>query len=97
VKEFMAHFKNKIGEYDELVTGNVIFQNRMKGVGYISKEDAISYGMTGPSARGSGVQCDIRKLYPYEVYDKVQFDEIIETGSDSFARYQVRMMEMHQS
>jgi NADH-quinone oxidoreductase subunit D/NADH-quinone oxidoreductase subunit C/D len=97
VKEFITHFKNKIGEYDELVTGSVIFQNRMKGVGYISKEDAISYGMTGPSARGSGVQCDIRKLYPYEVYDKVQFDEIIETDGDSFARYMVRMKEMHQS
>jgi NADH-quinone oxidoreductase subunit D/NADH-quinone oxidoreductase subunit C/D len=97
VKEFITHFKNKIGEYDELVTGNVIFQNRMKGVGYISKEDAISYGMTGPSARGSGVQCDIRKLYPYEVYDKVQFDEIIESDGDSFARYMVRMKEMHQS
>jgi NADH-quinone oxidoreductase subunit D/NADH-quinone oxidoreductase subunit C/D len=97
VKEFITHFKNKIGEYDELVTGNVIFQNRMKSVGYISKEDAISYGMTGPSARGSGVQCDIRKLYPYEVYDKVQFDEIIETGGDSFARYIVRMKEMRQS
>jgi NADH-quinone oxidoreductase subunit D/NADH-quinone oxidoreductase subunit C/D len=53
--------------------------------------------MTGPSARGSGVQCDIRKLYPYEVYDKVQFDEIIETGGDSFARYMVRMKEMRQS
>jgi NADH-quinone oxidoreductase subunit D/NADH-quinone oxidoreductase subunit C/D len=97
VKEFIAHFKNKIGEYDELVTGSVIFQNRMKGVGHISKEDAISYGMTGPSARGSGVQCDIRKLYPYEVYDKVQFDEIIETDGDSFARYMVRMKEMNQS
>jgi len=97
VKEFITHFKTKIGEYDELVTGNVIFQNRMKGVGYISKEDAISYGMTGPSARGSAVQCDIRKLYPYEVYDKVQFDEILETDGDSFARYMVRMKEMHQS
>jgi NADH-quinone oxidoreductase subunit D/NADH-quinone oxidoreductase subunit C/D len=97
VKEFITHFKNKIDEYDELVTGNVIFQNRMKGVGYISKKDAISYGMTGPSARGSGVECDIRKLYPYEVYDKVQFDEIIETDGDSFARYIVRMKEMHQS
>jgi NADH-quinone oxidoreductase subunit D/NADH-quinone oxidoreductase subunit C/D len=97
VKAFITHFKNKIGEYDELVTGNVIFQNRMKGVGYISKEDAISYGMTGPPARGSGVQCDIRKLYPYEVYDKVQFEEIIETDGDSFARYMVRMKEMRQS
>jgi NADH-quinone oxidoreductase subunit D/NADH-quinone oxidoreductase subunit C/D len=97
VKEFITHFKNKIDEYDELVTGNVIFKNRTKGVGYISKEDAISYGMTGPSARGSGVQCDIRKLYPYEVYDKVKFDEIIETGGDCFARYIVRMKEMRQS
>ena len=58
----------------------------MKGVGYISKEDAISYGCTGPTARGSGVSCDIRKLYPYEVYDKVQFDEIIETDGDSFCK-----------
>jgi len=49
----------------------VIFQNRTKAVGYISKEDAISYGMSGPAARGSGVQCDIRKLYPYEIYDKL--------------------------
>ena len=97
VKEFIAHFKTKIDEYDELVTGNVIFQNRMKNVGYISKEDAISYGMSGPSARGSGVQCDIRKLYPYEIYDKLQFEEIIETEGDSFARYLIRMKEMRQS
>ena len=97
VKEFIAHFKGKIDEYDELVTGNVIFQNRTKNVGYISKEDAISYGMSGPAARGSGVQCDIRKLYPYEIYDKVQFSEIIETAGDSYARYMVRMKEMRES
>ncbi len=90
VKEFISFFKTKIDEYDELVTGNIIFQNRMKGVGVLSKEDAISYGCTGPTARGSGVNCDIRKLYPYEVYDKLQFDEIIETGGDCFARYMVR-------
>ncbi len=97
VHAFIDHFKRKIDEYDELVTNNIIFQNRTKGIGYISKEDAISYGMSGPSARGSGVQCDIRKLYPYEVYDKLQFDEVIETGGDSFARYLVRMKEMRQS
>ncbi len=97
VHEFIDQFKKKIDEYDELLTGNVIFQNRMKDVGYISREDAISYGCTGPTARGSGVQCDIRKLYPYEIYDKLQFDEIIETGCDSFARYLVRMKEMRQS
>lgn len=97
VKAFIAQYKQKIHEYDELVTGNIIFQNRMKGVGYISPEDAVSYGCTGPVARGSGVHCDIRKIYPYEIYDKLEFDEVLETGGDSFARYMVRIKEMHQS
>jgi NADH-quinone oxidoreductase subunit D len=97
VKDFIQLYKSKISEYDEMVTGNIIFQNRMKGVGYLSAEDAISYGCTGPTARGSGVSCDIRKLYPYEVYNKVEFDEILETGCDSFARYMVRIKEMQQS
>ncbi len=97
VKSFIQLFKDKIDEYDELVTGNIIFQNRMKGVGYLSKEDAISFGCSGPVARGSGVHCDIRKLYPYEVYNQVQFDEVLETGCDSFARYLVRVKEMKQS
>jgi NADH-quinone oxidoreductase subunit D/NADH-quinone oxidoreductase subunit C/D len=97
VKDFIKLFKSKIHEYDELVTGNIIFQNRMKGVGLLSKEDAISYGCSGPVARGSGVSCDIRKLYPYEVYDTIAFDEVLETEGDSFARYMVRVREMHQS
>jgi NADH-quinone oxidoreductase subunit D len=97
VKDFLGEYKLKINEYAELVTGNVIFQNRMKGVGYLTAEDAISYGCTGPTARGSGVSCDIRKLYPYEVYDKLEFDEVLETEGDSFARYMVRMREMNQS
>jgi NADH-quinone oxidoreductase subunit D/NADH-quinone oxidoreductase subunit C/D len=97
VKHFIQLYKSKVSEYNEMVTGNIIFQNRMKGVGVLSKEDAISFGCTGPTARGSGINCDIRKLYPYEVYDKVQFDEIIETGCDSFARYMVRVREMNES
>lgn len=97
VKDFIKLFKSKIDEYDDLVTGNIIFQNRTKGIGVLSKEDAISFGCTGPVGRGSGVHCDIRKLYPYEVYDKVQFEEIIETAGDSFARYLVRIKEMRQS
>ena len=97
VKEFISLYKSKISEYDELVTGNIIFQNRMKNVGLLSPDDAVSYGCTGPTARGSGVSCDIRKLYPYAVYDQVQFDEILETGCDSFARYMVRIREMQQS
>lgn len=97
VKEFMQLYKRKIHEYDELVTGNVIFQNRMKNVGYLSAEDAVSYGCSGPTARGSGINCDIRKLYPYEIYDKLEFNEVLETGGDSFARYMVRIREMQQS
>lgn len=97
VKDFIAHFKNKFPEYDELVTGNIIFQNRTKGIGVLSKENAVSYGCSGPTARGSGVSCDIRKLYPYELYDKLQFDEIIEYGNDCFSRYMVRLQEMKQA
>ena len=97
VKEFISLYKSKISEYDELVTGNIIFQNRMKNVGLLSPDDAVSYGCTGPTARGSGVSCDIRKLYPYAVYNQVQFEEILETGCDSFARYMVRIREMQQS
>lgn len=97
VKEFIKLYKSKISEYDELITGNIIFQNRMKNVGILSKEDAISYGVTGPAGRGSGLSCDIRKLYPYELYNQVQFDEILETGCDSFARYLVRIREMNES
>lgn len=97
VKEFLALYKKKIHEYDELVTGNIIFQNRMKGIGYISAEDVISYGCTGPVARGSGVHSDVRKVSPYSIYNKLDFDEVLETGGDSFARYVVRIKEMHQS
>lgn len=97
VKEFVTQFKHKVTEYEDLVTNNVIFQSRTKGVGILSKEDAISYGCSGPVARASGVSCDIRKLYPYEVYDKVEFDEVLDTAGDSFARYLVRVREMNQS
>ncbi len=97
VHEFIKMFKSKIDEYDELVTNNTIFMERMQGVGVLSKEEAISYGTSGPVARGSGVNCDIRKLYPYEVYSKLQFTEILETAGDSYARYLVRMKEMRQS
>ena len=97
VHAFIDLFKSKMDEYDELLTNNVIFRARARGVGILSAEDAISYGCTGAVARGSGVRCDIRKLYPYEIYDKLRFEEILETGCDSYARYMVRMKEMRQS
>jgi NADH-quinone oxidoreductase subunit D len=97
VKALLQQFKDKLDEYDELVTFNTIFINRTKGVGFISAEDAISYGMSGPSARASGVSCDIRKIYPYGMYDKVQFDEVLLQEGDTYARYMVRMKEIRQS
>ena len=97
VKAFVTQFKQKVTEFEDLVTNNIIFRNRTEGVGILSKEDAISYGCTGPVARASGVSCDIRKIYPYEIYDTVEFDEILETAGDSFARYMVRVKEMNQS
>ncbi len=97
VKEFVAHFKTKIGEYDEMVTNNIIFQRRMKNVGYISPEDAVSYGCTGAVLRASGVKSDIRKIAPYDGYENVKFEEPLEMAGDCFARYMVRMKEMMQS
>ncbi len=97
VKDFIKYFKTKLPEYDQLLTGNPIMQERTKGIGFISKEDAISYGVTGPSGRGSGFSCDVRKHDPYMAYKYVKFNEILETEGDTFARYQVRMREMWES
>ncbi|HLO81828.1 MAG TPA: NADH-quinone oxidoreductase subunit D [Chitinophagaceae bacterium] len=97
VKELLKQFSEKLDEYDELVTYNTIFINRTKDIGYLSKEDAISFGVSGPSARASGVSCDIRKIYPYSIYDKLKFDEVLFTEGDSYARYMVRVQEVRQS
>lgn len=96
-KDFLKYFKEKLPEYDELLTGNVIFVERTKDIGYLSKEDAISFGVTGPSGRASGFSCDVRKKDPYSAYDRVDFKEIIRTDCDSFGRYKVRIAEMYES
>ncbi len=97
VKDFIKYFRKILPEYDQLLTGNVIMHHRTKGVGKLSLEDAISFGATGPSGRGSGFACDIRKKQPYHLYDKVNFKEILYPEGDSFARYKVRMDEMWES
>ncbi len=97
VKEFIQHIKTKLPEFDRLLSGNVIFLKRTKGIGYLSPEDAIAYGVTGPSARASGVSCDVRKHHPYSAYDRVSFKEAIRTEGDTLARYQVRIDEMWES
>jgi len=97
VKAFIKYFRKKIKDYDDLLTGNIIMQLRTKGVGILTKEDAISYGVTGPSGRASGFACDVRKHHPYGVYDKVEFKEILGTKGDTFERYMMRMHEMRES
>lgn len=97
VKDFIAHFKTKIPEYDELLTENVIFQKRTKGVGVLSKEDAISFGVSGPVGRASGYSCDVRKHHPYSAFDRVNFNEVLMTEGDTFARYKVRIQELWES
>jgi NADH-quinone oxidoreductase subunit D len=96
-KEFIKHFKTKLPEYDQLLSDNVIFRTRTEGIGILSKEDAIAFGVTGPAARASGFSCDQRIHNPYSAYDKVDFDEILLEDGDCFARYRVRILEMWES
>jgi NADH-quinone oxidoreductase subunit D/NADH-quinone oxidoreductase subunit C/D len=97
VKEFLTYFKPKLDEYEELVSGNAIIQKRLTNVGILSKEDAVSLGATGPVLRASGVPYDLRKLEPYGVYDKVEFDVVVGQVGDCWDRYWVRVQEMRES
>lgn len=97
VKDFIKYFRKKLPEYDQLLTGNVIFRERTKNIGRLSLENAISYGVTGPSGRASGFASDVRKLEPYSAYDRVTFKEITHTEGDTYTRYWCRMQEMWES
>ena len=97
VKEFIPYMRKNIQEYHDIFTGNVIFQQRSKGVGILSKEQVISFGCTGGTGRASGWHNDVRKLHPYAAYDKVEFNEITRTEGDSFARYMIRLDEILES
>lgn len=97
VKALLAVLPRNIKEYNKLFTGNVITQNRMVGVGHLSKEDAITWSVTGPSGRASGWACDVRKTDPYSIYGELDFEQVVKTEGDSMARFKVRMEEMEQS
>ena len=97
VKALCAIMPKRLEEYHKLFTGNIIGQNRTKGVGVLSKEDAINYAITGPSGRASGFACDCRKRHPYAIYDELNFNEIVMTEGDSFARYLLRLKEIEES
>jgi NADH-quinone oxidoreductase subunit D len=84
-------------DVDKLLTKNRIFIDRMRDTGIISVEDAVSFGFTGPCLRACGVNYDVRKMHPYLVYDKIDFDIPLGTTGDNFDRYLVRMEEIKQS
>ncbi len=86
-----------IAEYNKIFTGNVIAKNRMENVGVLTREDAISWAVTGPNGRGSGWACDVRKCNPYSIYSELEFDEVVRHEGDSMARFKVRVEEMVQS
>ena len=97
VKALLSVLPKNIKEYNEIFTGNVIARNRMEGVGRLSLEDAIAYGITGPSGRASGWACDMRKLQPYSIYAELDFEEVVATEGDSMARFKCRLREIEES
>jgi len=97
LNKFLDEFVPQLDELDRLLTRNRIWVDRTKGLGVISKEDAISFALTGPNIRGSGIDYDVRKARPYLDYDKYDFDVPIGTVGDAYDRYLVRNEEMRQS
>jgi NADH-quinone oxidoreductase subunit D len=97
VRTFIDDFPRHVDEYEGLLSNNPIFLDRTKGIGVLSKEDAIAWGITGPSLRGSGVAYDLRKEEPYSSYEQYDFDVCTDEGGDVYARYIVRMQEFRQS
>ena len=97
IRDFLRIMPGRIDEYEELLTGNPIWRQRTVGIGYLSKEDLLALGVTGPMLRAAGVAWDLRKTMPYAGYEQYEFDVPTRTESDAFARYQVRVEEMRQS
>ncbi|MCE7945821.1 MAG: NADH dehydrogenase (quinone) subunit D [Chloroflexi bacterium CFX4] len=97
VKAFMDYFPAKIEEYETLLVNNPLWIDRTQGIGVITPEDALAYGCTGPTLRGSGVNWDIRKAMPYMGYETYQFDVPLGEHGDVYDRFYIRMKELYQS
>src|SRR5947207_1429963 len=97
VKAFADRFPGNVDEYEGLLTGNPIFQMRVKGVAHLSMEDAIAFGATGPTLRGSGVDIDLRRDAPYCGYENFKFKVPVSDGGDVWARYLCRVQELRES
>ncbi|MGZ3182878.1 MAG: NADH-quinone oxidoreductase subunit D [Telluria sp.] len=94
---FTQRFKGYVDEYETLLTDNRIWKQRTVGIGVVSPEDAKAMGFTGAMLRGSGIAWDLRKMQPYAMYDKMDFDVPVGTNGDCYDRYLVRVEEMRQS
>ncbi|HMC82465.1 MAG TPA: NADH dehydrogenase (quinone) subunit D, partial [Candidatus Polarisedimenticolia bacterium] len=97
LKDFLRRFPAQVDEYEKLLTRNRIWLKRTQDVGKISAEDAIDLGMTGPNLRGSGVEFDLRKAFPYSGYEQYDFEVPVGSVGDAYDRYLVRIEEMRQS
>ena len=97
IDDFCTRFPKYVDEYETLLTDNRIWKQRTVGIGVVSPERAYQLGFTGPMLRGSGVEWDLRKKQPYEVYSELDFDIPVGTNGDSYDRYLVRIEEMRQS
>ncbi len=96
-KKLCKYLKTKWREYEDVFSNNVILKNRFVNVGALTREEVIDFGCTGGTGRGAGWANDVRKNHPYDMYDKVEFDQILFSKGDSYDRYLVRMEEMKQS
>jgi NADH-quinone oxidoreductase subunit D len=97
IEDFTKRFPTHVDEYETLLTDNRIWKQRLVGIGVVSPERALALGFTGPMLRGSGIEWDLRKKQPYEVYRDVDFDIPVGRNGDCYDRYLVRMEEMRQS
>ncbi|MCD6400808.1 MAG: NADH dehydrogenase (quinone) subunit D [Anaerolineales bacterium] len=97
VRQFLDYMPKRVDQYETLLTKNPLYIDRTRHIGVISKEDALHWGLTGPTLRGSGIPYDIRKVQPYSGYEQYDFIVPTEEAGDVYSRYQVRIMEMRQS